>query len=235
MKIKFVSLLALLIIFAACMNPSFSAEAAEPVAYDASEGAYLYVIGENQLSLQYKGITGQFAWATGMLGYYPPDMRIFDYDNDGEKEIAVSICLGTGTGVAIYELHIVKVENGTLTAYTYEAEDYKKHIGDAVSFKTARENGRLFIEFTSPKDRIRVDVTDDLNEDSPEDSAIKFMYGDIVRFVLGDNGAIELQAVLGANVYWEYGTEFYADLTAKVVFVEGGFKLSDIRLAAINY
>jgi hypothetical protein len=114
-------LLGLLVVMSA-VNPSFAAKASEPVASDKSEDAYLYVTGKNQISLKYKGITEKFAWETGMSGYYSPEMRVFDYDKDGEKEIAVSICVGTGSGVSVYDLHIVKPQNGKLVAYTYDQE-----------------------------------------------------------------------------------------------------------------
>jgi hypothetical protein len=129
---------------------------------------------------------------------------------------------------------MVKAQNGKLADYPYREKSYNKAINDAVSFSAARENGRRFIGFASAKDNVRFDVTEDVDEESPELSAMKLECGDVISFTLEDDGVITLQAALGTKVSSAYTPDYYADLTAKVLFANGGFTLSDIRIAAIS-
>ena len=210
-----------------------SALAAEPrlIASDEREKAYLYVIGENQFSVKFKDVSGVFTWEIDPRAD-APKLRVFDYDQDGEKEIAVSLCIGTGTGLDIDALHIVKLQDGKLVSYTYTEEEYTKRIKDAVAFKVARENSRLIAEFSSGRDSIRIDVTKSLNDYSPKDSEMRLECGDVVSFSPKTDGTIVLRAALGTKVSDTYAPDYYADLTANVVFTDGTFSLSNIRIVA---
>lgn len=224
-----VSLVLAVMAVALCLPAAFAKEPRKPVAAVTEEKAYLYHVGKNDFQLSFQGTIQTFLWDNDP-GARAPEMRVADYDKDGEKEAAVSICIGTGTGLSIDELHLVKKRGDTLTAYTYAGAEYTKHIGAAVSFKTHRENGKLFITFESEKESIRFDVTRYLSEDSPPDSEMKLECGDVVRFTLKDDGTIELKAALGVMVE-RISPDYFVDATADVAFADGTFSLSGLRLA----
>lgn len=210
------------------------APSSKPVASVPNEDAYLYATGKNQFLARFQGLSQTFAWEADSAGYNKPQMRVFDYNGDGEKDLAVSLCLGTGTGIDLYGLHIVTIENGELIGHSFQEESYLQQIREAVAFAASREKDKVFITFSAPQQILRVDITGDISEDSPQVSEMKLACGNVVSFNLNDDGTIVLKAALGSLVSNRYSPDYHAYLLAKVLFAEGQFTLSDIRISTDN-
>ncbi|MDL2216121.1 hypothetical protein LJB81_00140 [Desulfovibrio sp. OttesenSCG-928-M14] len=215
-----------------CMPEAFAAKKATLVAAIESEGVEIYNLGEGNYLLRCDGIPEPVEFPADPFRA-DPRLRIFDYDQDGEKELAVLVYIGGGTGVSLEDIYFFKKQNGKLVECPYTPEGwYTDLIKKAVGFKTWRENGRMFVEFTSPSDTVRIDVTGDLGQDSPAEPASELKCGDVVAFKLGDNGNITMEAAMGALVNNRYTPDYYADVTAKITFTGGKAALTDVRIVA---
>ena len=223
--------LSALLIFA--LNSAFSlAQEQGPVLVAAveAEGAYLYTVGKNQLRLKYQNKISTFNWIYDESGYNPPQMRVFDYDGDGQKEIAIVLGIGTGTGLNLSELHIVKIENNKMIAYSYSAEDYLKQIKTTASLCKEKKDGRLFATFTTPGNAFSVDMTPYLSLNPTPEPELELEYGDIISFTLQDNGSINFEAALGVMASAPQTLDYLVDFIACVAFDGQRFSLTEISL-----
>lgn len=236
-KICCLSLTFALFIGLATFDSAFAAEKAQegvPAAQIEAEGAYLHENADGQFILKYKGLSKTFAWEAMPSASSEPEIKVFDYDNDGEKEVAVSLCIGKGTGAYIDELHIIKVEKGTLTDYAYTGEDYVRDASKAVTFTQHGKNDEIRFNwvFQKNKTEVTVDITEILKENSLGGSGVRLETGHVVRFNLRDTGNIEAVAALGFSSDENVTPIDVADMTAQVTFSGGKFHLQNIQIAA---
>ena len=211
-----------------------AADKGKPLAALKSEEVYLYRVGENLFALHYKGVSATFDWPAHPLRP-TPRIHVFDYDNDGEKEIALLLYMGGGTGAAFDGLHIAKLQGDKLEAYSYDGAEDVEALKQSTSFRVFKDGGKVFLEFVRETERICFDITKDMPEGELESATLEIACGDKILFALKDKGGILLQVDLGLKRPDKVEPDYYAVITANVLFANGVFALSDIRLTPNVY
>ncbi len=155
-----------------------------------------------------------------------PQVMHEDIDGDGEKELAVSYYVSSGTGRSVDELVIYeKGADGHFTGYTFAGP--ADILNEMLTAECDPENTSVIFNFDGES------YTHNFGEDfvyieeilSKQEEA-SFRFGDIVSYEF-DGGRIRLNA--GAGLL----TMFYAaDVTADVVYRDGGFSFDNIAFDA---
>lgn len=232
MKINFRKsiLLAAVICLLIAMPLTAKAQNDQLVATVENDQAYLHLTGPDSFTLKFKGVSGNFNWPSDSARYNEPIMRVFDYDNDGQKEVAIALCVGTGTGLHLEELHIVKTENSKLADYACAAQEYEKLIADNVLCNIVNEQDKMLVKLSSAKSNITIDITGYAKDYEAKPADIAFYYGDVIYFQLKNDGIIEFEAPLAIKAQDTWDIFYIAQLTAKVVFSNGKFSITDVQL-----
>lgn len=170
-----------------------------------------------------------FPWTYFAPRAVKPKMGYGDYDLDGSKEIAVSFYTGSGTGVSVEELYIVKQQkDGTFYALEYTPYEYTKELSARVKAKYNQTEEKLQLYIDNKKVGKPIDMSSWIKEgytfsDIEFDNQITFHI---------TNKAITINVLpdcylegIPSPVYENMPT-----ISAKVIYKDGNFSLSNIKL-----
>ncbi len=194
------------------------------------EKVYLYgCAGADAVILRMDDRCQLFRWTYASPRLIPPQIGYADYDRDGIKEAAISLHTGTGTGVSVEQLYLVEIlENGTCSAVAYAPDQYLGQLAEHITATLDQEEDRLLLAVDGRNMGEGIDLSAWLREGARYE---RIWFGSQIAFDVAGEG-ITLRTTPGCCFEGVASAQYEGmpDFAAEIVWHDGGFALSDVKM-----
>lgn len=158
-----------------------------------------------------------------------PKMGYADYDHDGIKEVAVALHTGTGTGYDVDKLYIVKMQkDGMLGSIEYTPYQYISQLNESISAVCDQKKKTLQFFIDNKKVGKEINISSWAEE---EHAYAGISFGEQIAFEFSEK-VVTLRTVPGCYFEDMFPSQYeeMPDFTTKVIYKEGEFSLTDIKI-----